>query len=657
MCDKPTEVIPQVSDNLIIDSDRVKAPVVGAGPMDSGEDQSHVRKAYSELKSMLDNLGKTTSDLQSVIKAIPNTKTEIKKAVGNIAFQLDVLKHKCTEWECDREVKTIESITKDISTGIQPVVVTNAEKKVSKRFQTKNIQPKGTSITQSVSENPSRKSVSTGMQSEDVHFKELSDIHVMVSRHTQTKKVGPEKGSDMQKLISLGVQTEEMCHEEDGDAVIDIVETLNNGNNYDDLTVILDKLWPLSVFKAVSVRQENPFKIASKQDIAIIIDPRDKGEKGILKDAISKYPEIKYLIEEGCIEGEIECIVNETKMSRKGDSEQQCMKRSVFLLPMKVDRDGVNSMEDVYLLMTHLRDILHSDKSIKNLAVVTPEGLDRAYVQKIMEFVLQKCGVKIEYNLPKSKRQPERQEFHDLKREKRSKDDVIIKAGEKSYADLLREVKHSVDIDKIGVKVERLRKTAAGDLQIIVDGGKQAAESLGAELRARLGGTKVIVKKATKIFHIWGIDAATTKEEVEESLRRVTGAKEGEITVSALRPTRDGNQAATITAQNCSIPALLGIDRIKVGWVTCRLRQRVSILRCFRCLETGHTSQKCKGPDCSRMCYNCGQEGHKAKDCTNSMYCIGCKIDGHKLDSMRCPRFKKVFQARVKRIQTEDTSD
>ena len=46
MCDK-TETVPQVSENLTVDSDRVKASLVDVGPLDSGEDQLHIRTSLS----------------------------------------------------------------------------------------------------------------------------------------------------------------------------------------------------------------------------------------------------------------------------------------------------------------------------------------------------------------------------------------------------------------------------------------------------------------------------------------------------------------------------------------------------------------------------------------------------------------------------------
>ena len=48
---------------------------------------------------------------------------------------------------------------------------------------------------------------------------------------------------------------------------------------------------------------------------------------------------------------------------------------------------------------------------------------------------------------------------------------------------------------------------------------------------------------------------------------------------------------------------LLKAGKYKVGWVICRVRRRIPLVRCFRCLGYGHHSRDCKGIDRSNTCY------------------------------------------------------
>ncbi|CAH2010194.1 unnamed protein product [Acanthoscelides obtectus] len=60
------------------------------------------------------------------------------------------------------------------------------------------------------------------------------------------------------------------------------------------------------------------------------------------------------------------------------------------------------------------------------------------------------------------------------------------------------------------------------------------------------------------------------------------------------------------------IPAkhLIQKGRIVTTWSIWPVKERVSILRCFNCLEFGHRAERCTGADRRGECRNCGQAGH-----------------------------------------------
>lgn len=51
--------------------------------------------------------------------------------------------------------------------------------------------------------------------------------------------------------------------------------------------------------------------------------------------------------------------------------------------------------------------------------------------------------------------------------------------------------------------------------------------------------------------------------------------------------------------------------RILVEWVSCRVKLREDLQRCYRCWEAGHLATSCKGPDKSGLCFKCGKAGHQ----------------------------------------------
>lgn len=80
----------------------------------------------------------------------------------------------------------------------------------------------------------------------------------------------------------------------------------------------------------------------------------------------------------------------------------------------------------------------------------------------------------------------------------------------------------------------------------------------------------------------------------------------------------------------------------------CRIKERIEITTCYKCLEFGHIASKCRGANRAGAYYRCGMTNHKAKDCKNPERCVSCNESGHRADSTRCPRYKELLKMRVK---------
>nr|CAI5860539.1 unnamed protein product [Callosobruchus analis] len=65
---------------------------------------------------------------------------------------------------------------------------------------------------------------------------------------------------------------------------------------------------PEGAFSSSKLREGNPSEGVVKKNMAVMLDPKDKGDKGIIKDAMDKFPEIREVIEEGCTEGTVQYI-------------------------------------------------------------------------------------------------------------------------------------------------------------------------------------------------------------------------------------------------------------------------------------------------------------------------------------------------------------
>lgn len=245
----------------------------------------------------------------------------------------------------------------------------------------------------------------------------------------------------------------------------------------------------------------------------------------------------------------------------------------------------------------------------------------------------------------------------DGKREAFPTDKIIIKSEGKTYADLLRSVKRNVDIEEAGVTIRSLKKTLKGDLLLEVTGGKERVTTLKEMIRTRTKDTEVFVKSNDATIHITDIDADINEEDLKkEIMRSERDISEEQLRVISLRPNRTGNQTATVTMRKYIADRLVKKGKIKIGWVYCRLRHRVNIARCYKCLEFGHRTPDCTGPDRGGTCRRCGKDGHLAKECKGTPYCITCEREGHRADSTGCPRFRELIRIKVNSIRKRGTS-
>ena len=83
-----------------------------------------------------------------------------------------------------------------------------------------------------------------------------------------------------------------------------------------------------------------------------------------------------------------------------------------------------------------------------------------------------------------------------------------------------------------------------------------------------------------------------------------------------------GNRKACVLLEETKALNLLKGAHIKIGWVSCRVRRKKEVNRCFRCFGFGHMSADCRGLDRSRCCWICGEERHLAGSCTGKPKCF-----------------------------------
>lgn len=441
---------------------------------------------------------------------------------------------------------------------------------------------------------------------------------------------------------SFGTQTEWSNTESDRQRIErnttkEITEALLGGKGFEGIAGQLDKTWPEKLYKKTEI--DSVAKANQRTgDQAYLLDLGVTEQNLALELFTSMHSELKEIVTKN--EGQPDYIIKTvaTRTKNQATSEKTT---AIYILPLTIDLKGVNNPEDVYNILKELKNTMHVHDT-PTLNLILGEGLNTGYVRKICEYVFSDTEVKIALLTFKDKQKPKINKTNRNQKEK-----VIVKCEKMEYAELLKTVKEKVDIDRLGVRVKTIRKSTAGDLILEVDGDRQKAAAL-KEVIGRKTEQEVRLINNLVTLHVLDLDATNTTSTVENVVKNLIGLKEPQLVrVKSLRPTRDGNQIATLQVCKQDAKYLMGLGRIRIGWVNCRLRERMNIPRCYKCLEFGHRTRECKGEDRSDLCLNCMKPGHKAKECRDTHHCLVCGTSDHRADTTKCPRFRELMRAQM----------
>ena len=195
-----------------------------------------------------------------------------------------------------------------------------------------------------------------------------------------------------------------------------------------------------------------------------------------------------------------------------------------------------------------------------------------------------------------------------------------------SYAAISRDLRQHVKPDELGVTVHGIRETHSKDLLVELKCSKDGRGRLDTALKEVIGASETVCHLITKIeVKITDIERSIEAEDVEDALRGFFDhASELEITMSLTKRPYRGNRKVCVLLEEMRVLKLLKATHIKIGWVSCRVRQKMEVNRCYRCLGFGHMTANYRGPNRGRNYWRCGEEGHIAGSHTMKTQCYLC---------------------------------
>lgn len=227
---------------------------------------------------------------------------------------------------------------------------------------------------------------------------------------------------------------------------------------------------------------------------------------------------------------------------------------------------------------------------------------------------------------------------------------VLVKPGkDKTYSDIVRKIRETVDPTKSNVQVTTVRKTKDGLCLIKMQSNTDGRDDFRRALQDAVGDAGSVKTLVSRVqVEIMDLDCVATRDDVIQALSRETG-RDGDFGVHIFGPNRAEQYMAVCDLESQEAEALLSRGRIGIGWIRCRVRKRLTVTRCHRCLGYGHTKTNCEDKDRTKSCKKCGETGHYATDCKNRPACPLCADAGHTdaahlAGSGRCAVFRAALE-------------
>ncbi|KAL1489635.1 hypothetical protein ABEB36_013579 [Hypothenemus hampei] len=268
-----------------------------------------------------------------------------------------------------------------------------------------------------------------------------------------------------------------------------------NGKGYQDLEGYLDIPWPQHTY--LNTDEVSPELVQDASwDLALVVDRNSNLESQIIKMVTRKYPEILNLLDFG-VAG-LEYLVQTIRSSRAGAVNTE---KAIFVITVEGDDNEV-AFKSLELLKQKMNELGRN----RIIALADPIHL-RKPLRNMMEFLLRdsviRCGTLFTRKVREGRfgRQKSR-----TRGNKPRVETVTIQQEGKSYADTLKELKKRVDIEKMGIGIQGIRKTEQGKLQIRVKGGGNQGDTLKRAIEKTLKEAVVKVQTKQTTLHVMGIE-------------------------------------------------------------------------------------------------------------------------------------------------------
>lgn len=462
-------------------------------------------------------------------------------------------------------------------------------------------------------------------------IKEMTDhIKSCMDKAKETKRAKNTKQEGTQTMSANAERIEE------------IKEEIKKGVT-DGKAEFFQKNWPSAVFERTELTNENIFKSKDIRTVVSIIS-LDELNSEIVKQTVERAPQIKEVIVENKMQhSDLYYYQTQSTIIKAGQESETNETGKTFVAFIEPHEDKQKEIDALLKIIDAVSYTKH-----KGETAFATSGSLQDFLRKTLEFRAQELKTKVKMQFRKEAQKAKTATTETLRKPMPRLNTIFVKGDQKSYADMAKDIKNQVDLKNLGIIPRSIKPTKNGDLKLEFTCKKNSnpgALKQTIEEKTKLQADLVLRKKEVIIKYI---EPTASQEEVKKSITEVIGAVEN-ITLYMPEPRRDQAKFAIVSLPKLLAEKLIDRGKIIIGLSRCKIEEKITPPRCFRCQKFGHIGRQCKeATNNLNMCMNCGTKGHRAGECKNQSHCYECKADGHRAGSMKCPKYREIVRSTIK---------
>lgn len=458
---------------------------------------------------------------------------------------------------------------------------------------------------------------------------------------------GPQAAAPVTPKVDASTQTIAVEELKEECRAKDLQRRMQEAITVQDAEDILKEDWPTSTYRSTTMEQRSV--LAEDPVLAVLVREDSSEDDKLLQELVARFPAVAQLSAPGGLEvGEVAAVATQARVSIRGRKAPDCQEPQVLVFG-KVRGPG-SAAESIQTAERVIAEIVEAHKGLNAPPIIKvafhfPMSWDQTMLRKAVEYHHANNSIKALICL-----RGRMEEQYGTRGEAATRDSrtvqVTVRGG--AYADMLKKLKVATDPGQLGCLVKGYAKTLNGELRLQIKelkpgGSRSLVEHIGAntqlEAEAKRGGPDVS-------YLIRDLDETSTVEEIRRALAVPLKGGESEIKVGEPRRSSGDRWSATVRLPKYRAANLKTLNRIKVGWLTCRITETMGPQFCFNCLKTDHKARDCRRPRVDGgLCFRCGKAGHAARDCTAPEKCFSCETEGHIANTMGCPTYRRHIEA------------